>query len=110
MSVRLRCSGDIRRVESDAKRLCCCISPDSKCGFPVVLVTMQACNWNRWASRAHEGTILCASKNDVVVEFSLKTKGNPIGVAPYAMTQKLPKELEGKLPTVEELREVLLGA
>lgn len=56
------------------------------------------------------GIILCAGKNDVVVEFSLKTKGNPIGVAPYVMTSKLPKELEGKLPSVEELREALLGS
>ncbi len=56
------------------------------------------------------GMILCSGKNDVVVEFSLKSKGNPIGVAPYTITQKLPKELEGKLPTAEELRKVLQGA
>lgn len=53
------------------------------------------------------GMILCTSKNDVIVEFSLRSKGNPIGVAPYTVTQKLPKDLEGKLPTAEELRAVL---
>ena len=40
------------------------------------------------------GIILCAEKDDVVVKFSLKTKRNPIGVAEYQLTEKLPKELK----------------
>ena len=49
------------------------------------------------------GIILCAEKDDVVVEFSLKTKTNPIGVAEYHLTEKLPKELKGKLPSERQL-------
>ncbi len=49
------------------------------------------------------GIILCAEKDDIVVEFSLKTKTNPIGVAEYHLTEKLPKELKGKLPTERQL-------
>jgi predicted nuclease of restriction endonuclease-like (RecB) superfamily len=49
------------------------------------------------------GIILCAEKDDVVVEFSLKTKTNPIGVAEYHLTEKLPRELKGKLPTERQL-------
>jgi hypothetical protein len=49
------------------------------------------------------GIILCAEKDDFVVEFSLKTKSNPIGVAEYHLTEKLPKELRGKLPTERQL-------
>ena len=49
------------------------------------------------------GIILCAEKDDVEVEFALKSKGNPIGVAEYELKANLPKELEGKLPTAEEL-------
>lgn len=49
------------------------------------------------------GIILCAEKDDFVVEFSLKTKTNPIGVAEYHLTEKLPKELRGKLPTEKQL-------
>ena len=49
------------------------------------------------------GIILCAEKDDIVVEFSLKTKTNPIGVAEYHLTDKLPKELKGKLPTERQL-------
>jgi predicted nuclease of restriction endonuclease-like (RecB) superfamily len=49
------------------------------------------------------GIILCAEKDDIVVEFSLKTKTNPIGVAEYHLTEKLPKQLRGKLPSERQL-------
>ena len=49
------------------------------------------------------GIVLCAEKDDIVVEFSLKTKTNPIGVAEYHLTEKLPKELRGKLPSERQL-------
>ena len=56
------------------------------------------------------GIILCAEKDDVVVEFSLKTKTNPIGVAEYRLTEKLPKELKGKLPSERQLLTVVKAA
>jgi predicted nuclease of restriction endonuclease-like (RecB) superfamily len=56
------------------------------------------------------GIILCAEKDDVVVEFSLKTKTNPIGVAEYHLTEKLPKEFKGKLPNERQLLTVVKDA
>jgi len=56
------------------------------------------------------GIILCAEKDNLEVEFSLKTKTNPIGVAKYQLTPQLPKELKGKLPSEHELRTLLEGA
>ena len=53
------------------------------------------------------GIILCAEKDDVVVEFALKSKTNPIGIAEYQMNPTLPKELKGKLPTAKELGEAI---
>ena len=57
------------------------------------------------------GIILCAEKDDVEVEFALKTKTNPIGVAEYQLQGTLPTEFKGKLPTAKQLaavaREVL---
>jgi predicted nuclease of restriction endonuclease-like (RecB) superfamily len=53
------------------------------------------------------GIILCAEKDALEVEFSLKTRVNPIGVAEYQLVPKLPKELQGKLPSARELRELL---
>ena len=49
------------------------------------------------------GIILCAEKEDIEVEFALKSKTNPIGVAEYQLNQMLPEELKGKLPTAKEL-------
>ena len=49
------------------------------------------------------GIILCAEKDNLEVEFSLKTKSNPIGVAEYKLYDKLPKNLKGKLPDKKEL-------
>ena len=54
------------------------------------------------------GIILCAEKDNLEVEFALKTKMNPIGVAKYQLTGKLPRELKGKLPTERELRQAIL--
>ena len=45
------------------------------------------------------GIILCAEKDDIEVEFALKTKNNPVGVAEYQVQAKLPAELKGRLPT-----------
>ncbi|MCR4316899.1 MAG: PDDEXK nuclease domain-containing protein [Planctomycetes bacterium] len=53
------------------------------------------------------GMILCAEKDDLEVEFSLKTKNNPIGVAEYCLQDSLPEEFRGLLPTPKEIREAL---
>lgn len=44
-----------------------------------------------------------AEQDNVEVEFSLKSKANPIGVAEYHLVTKLPKELKGKLPSERQL-------
>lgn len=53
------------------------------------------------------GIILCAEKDDVEVEFALKTKANPIGVAEYQLQPGLPAELEGQLPTPKQLADAV---
>lgn len=49
------------------------------------------------------GIFLCAENDKLEVEFSLKTKANPIGVAEYRLQSKLPPALKGKLPPPEQL-------
>lgn len=56
------------------------------------------------------GIILCAEKDDVEVEYALKTKQNPIGVAEYQLLSKLPAEMKGKLPTARELADAVRAA
>jgi len=49
------------------------------------------------------GIILCAEKDNLEVEFALKTKTNPIGVAEYQLHPRLPAQFKGKLPTARQL-------
>ena len=55
------------------------------------------------------GIILCKGKNKVVVEYALRDTRKPIGVSGYKLTESLPKKLQGKLPTIEELEKELGG-
>ncbi len=56
------------------------------------------------------GVILCAEKDEVEVEYALRTKRNPIGVAAYQLRSKLPGELKGKLPTQKQLSDAVRAA
>jgi len=53
------------------------------------------------------GIILCAEKDDVEVEFALRTKANPIGVAEYELQSTLPAKFKGRLPTAKQLADVV---
>ncbi len=53
------------------------------------------------------GIILCAEKDDVEVEYALRSKANPIGVAAYQLQSKLPVDLKGKLPTAKQLTDLV---
>ena len=55
------------------------------------------------------GIILCAEKDDVEVEYALRSKANPIGVAAYQLQSKLPGELKGKLPTAKQLAAIVMA-
>ena len=50
------------------------------------------------------GLLLCKSKNNVVVEYSLKDISKPIGVSEYKITSSLPDDLEKQLPSVEDIQ------
>lgn len=56
------------------------------------------------------GIILCAEKDDIEVEFALKTKTNPIGVAEYQLQARLPAEFKGQLPTAKQLADAVRAA
>ena len=57
------------------------------------------------------GLLLVKSKNKMMVEYSLAGYTNPIGVANWErqITQSLPKELDGILPSIEEIEAELRG-
>ena len=51
------------------------------------------------------GLLLCRNKDKVVVEYALRDLHKPIGVAEWEtkIVERLPKELEGSLPTIEQI-------
>ncbi len=53
------------------------------------------------------GMILCRSKNSVVVEYSLRAAGKPIGVTSYTLAKELPQDLQGALPAPDQLERAL---
>lgn len=53
------------------------------------------------------GILLVPEKNHLEVEYALKSANKPIGVSEYILSKKLPKELEGKLPTAEQFKNIL---
>ncbi|MBT9311321.1 PDDEXK nuclease domain-containing protein [Leptothoe kymatousa] len=56
------------------------------------------------------GIILCAEKDRLEVEFSLKSKANPIGVATYQLYPEVPEEYKGMLPTDDDWQKLLESA
>jgi len=52
------------------------------------------------------GLILCKDKDRLIVEYALKDSKQPIGVASYRITNKLPKELIKYLPSPSEISTV----
>ena len=53
------------------------------------------------------GILICKSKNNLLVEYSLKDINKPIGVSEYKLTAKLPEELKSALPSIEQIEKEL---
>lgn len=51
------------------------------------------------------GMLLCRDKNKIETEFALRDMNKPMGVSEFTLTEILPDELKGSLPTVEEIEE-----
>jgi predicted nuclease of restriction endonuclease-like (RecB) superfamily len=49
------------------------------------------------------GIVLCKEKNKVIAEYALRDTSKPIGVSAFRITEALPEEFKGSLPTIEEL-------
>jgi predicted nuclease of restriction endonuclease-like (RecB) superfamily len=53
------------------------------------------------------GILLCKTKKKTIVEYALRGIETPMGVSTYRTSPKLPNELVGLLPTLEQLEEQL---
>ncbi|PPD35828.1 MAG: hypothetical protein CTY19_01930 [Methylomonas sp.] len=55
------------------------------------------------------GILLCKHKDKLVAEYALSDIQKPIGVSEYQLTQSLPKDLQSKLPSIEDIENELSG-
>lgn len=53
------------------------------------------------------GLILCKTKDKIVAEYALRDTSKPIGIAEYKITEMLPEDIKGDLPTIEEIERKL---
>jgi predicted nuclease of restriction endonuclease-like (RecB) superfamily len=49
------------------------------------------------------GLILCKSKNQIVAEYALREMTKPLGISEFHHLEQLPEQLEGTLPTIEQI-------
>ena len=56
-----------------------------------------------------DGHALLCPSYDLVAEYALSDIQKPIGVSEYQLTQSLPKNLQSKLPGIEEIENELGG-
>lgn len=49
------------------------------------------------------GILLCRDKNKIETEFALRDINKPMGISEFTLTEVLPEELKGSLPTIEEI-------
>jgi hypothetical protein len=49
------------------------------------------------------GILLCKNKKGMIAEYALRDIDKPIGVSEYKLFEKLPKEYEDMLPSVEDI-------
>lgn len=53
------------------------------------------------------GLLICQDKDKVIAEYALKDINKPIGISEYRLTEHIPNNLKGTLPTIEDLEREL---
>ncbi len=49
------------------------------------------------------GLILCRTKNRIIAEYALRNLSTPMGISEFRHLEQLPEQLQGTLPTIEEI-------
>ena len=55
------------------------------------------------------GILLCKGKNKIVAEYALRDINKPMGISEYKITEAIPENLKGSLPSIEDLERELEG-
>lgn len=51
------------------------------------------------------GLILCKTNNKIIAEYALRDTSKPIGIAEYKIGERLPDNIKGELPSIEEIEQ-----
>lgn len=51
------------------------------------------------------GLILCKTNNKIIAEYALRDTSKPIGIAEYKIAERLPDNIKGELPSIEEIEQ-----
>lgn len=54
------------------------------------------------------GLLICKTKNNVVVQYSLETTKLPIGISEYELNNLIPENYKSSLPSIEEIENEFL--
>lgn len=49
------------------------------------------------------GLLICKEKDNLVAQYALESSSQPLGISTYELSKLYPKQIEGTLPTIEEL-------
>lgn len=53
------------------------------------------------------GLLICKEKNNMVAQYALESSSQPLGISEYELQQLYPTNVEGTIPTIEEIENQL---
>ena len=53
------------------------------------------------------GILICKDKNEVLVRYALESSSEPLGVSSFKLSELIPENFKGSLPTIEEIEKEL---
>lgn len=76
----------------------------SKLGFYVSAVNRQM---KQPQDNSTIGLLICKNKNNVVAQYTLDATNLPIGISEYELSELLPNDFKGSLPSIEDIENEL---
>ncbi len=53
------------------------------------------------------GLLICKEKNNLIAQYALESSSQPLGISEYELQQLYPANVEGTIPTIEEIENQL---
>ncbi len=53
------------------------------------------------------GLLICKEKNNLIAQYALESSSQPLGISEYELQQLYPANVEGTMPTIEDIENQL---